>query len=119
MSKLRLERMLSLYRNYENGGDLDRMIAELRGNFLDSEVVSKKYNHDITGELASGPEHVLFYLAEYIDILEKQNKRYWEAIIFTYYELGLALDESEDERIERILTAKRELKSANVLEGEE
>ena len=81
MNKERLKIMLDLYRNYEGEEDLDSMVAELREKFLDHEVVNKKHNHDISNELACGSEHVLYYLAEYLDILEQQNKRYREALM--------------------------------------
>ena len=48
--------------------------------------------------------------------LTKQNKRYIEAILLAYYELGFALDETEiDKTKERILQAKLILRNANVL----
>lgn len=49
--------------------------------------------------------------------LVEQNKRYREAILLAYYELGFALDETEiGETKERILQAKLILRNANVLE---
>ena|SRR5690625_2502696 len=80
MSKERLEEMLEHYRHHENDEHLIDMIAVLRNRFLDYEVVNRKLNYDISSELVNGPEHVLMYLAEYIDIIEQQNKRYREAI---------------------------------------
>ena len=49
--------------------------------------------------------------------LNEQNKRYREAILLAFYELGFALDETEiDKTKERILQAKLILRNANVLE---
>jgi len=80
MSKERLKEMLECYKRHTDDEDLDYMIAILRDRFLDYEVLNERYDYDISGELVCGPEHVVFYIAEYIDMLEQQNKRYREAI---------------------------------------
>lgn len=80
MSKERLEEMLECYKRHKYDEGLHDMIAVLRDRFLDYEVLNERYDYDISGELACGPEHVVFYIAEYIDMLEQQNKRYRELL---------------------------------------
>lgn len=97
MSKERLEGMRALYKTHQDDDSLDYMIAELRDSFLNHEVVNKKHSYDISCDTACGPNHGLFYLAEYIDILKYQNKRYREAIEYAIKESkwgdeGTALD---------------------------
>lgn len=78
MGKARLEKMLSLYRNYSTDEDLIEMVAELRDSFLDHDLVSRQTGYDIADVTPTGPDHVIYYIAEYINILEKQAERVQE-----------------------------------------
>ena len=71
MSKERLEVMLELL---QKNVDTDCLLAELRERFLDSDVVSRLEGYDITPEIASCPNHVIFYVARYISYLEYKLK---------------------------------------------
>lgn len=71
----RLERMLNLYRECESVEGLTDMIAELRDSFLDHDTISDRFKYDISTETAAGPEHVIYYVAEYISDLEKKAER--------------------------------------------
>lgn len=72
MNEGRLDRMLDLYKKYHSDEILIDMIIELRNNFLDHDLVSKQVGFDISDATVVNPLHVIFYIAEYIDILEKK-----------------------------------------------
>jgi len=73
MSKMRLVVMLELLQKDVN---TDLLVAELRDRFLDSDVVSRLVGYDITSEIASCPNSVIFYVARYISYLEYElNER--------------------------------------------
>lgn len=78
MSKDRLEKILSLYRDYSTDEHLIGMVAELRDSFLDHDLVSRQTGYDIAEITPTGPDHVVYYIAEYISILEKQAERVQE-----------------------------------------
>lgn len=67
----RLNVILDLYKSYESDDDLTMMIAALRDKFLNHDTVSEINGWDISSETVGGPEHVIYYIAQYIQILEK------------------------------------------------
>lgn len=70
---MRMSRISATYqKDCENESDyLIGIIADLR-DFVDHEVVSEEMGWDISAELVAGPEHVLIYIAHYIEILERR-----------------------------------------------
>ena len=97
------------------------MIVELRDEFLNYQVVNKKYNQDISSSLVLGPEHVLIHLADYIDILEKQNKRYREALEKIKNKISKQLEglDAEEEMQRVVELSELMTMTIEALEGEE
>ena len=67
----RMDGMLELLRNNASTDDL---LAELRDNFLDLDMISRREGHDILGEVVSCPKHVIYYAAKYIEMFQELVK---------------------------------------------
>lgn len=101
----RMNKMLSSYKGCFTDEDVTNLIAELRDNFLNHNAVSAKLGYDISTETATGPEHVIYYIAEYISILENRLK---EKIALNH-EIAKTADVI-DERNQRLIQALEEIK---------
>jgi len=67
-------------------GEIMDAIAYLRDEYVDVEVVSEYYGHDIMGEIVGCPISALSYTGDYIELLQKQvqelkqDVREWEIV---------------------------------------
>ena len=86
MSKERLEEIMDA-------------IAYLRDEYVDAEMVSEYYRHDITAEIASCPTSALSYTGDYIELLQKRVQELEELI--AAYHTELSIKDNANKRIKK------------------
>lgn len=101
------EYMLKLLRKYMGDEDLIDMIAHLR-NYLNVDLLSEKNQYDITGEIVSGPEHVIYHVSDYILVLEGESKRLRERVehyedVFHLYDYWYRVAYEQNNRLREVL----------------
>lgn len=57
-------------------------IAYLRDEYVDAEVVSEYYGHDIMGEIVGCPISALSYTGDYIELLQKRVQELEKQILY-------------------------------------